>query len=227
MAKGLRTEPGTCQDCPADLPVPRNPRTVRCAECQAVESKRVRKEAQARYKAKLMADPERLRGEYDAHNQRRREARALDPGFAERSRESVRKAQERRKADPELSEARKIYAREWRQQNRDKVNAQVRKGLRELRMAALAAYGGRCACCGEDTPEFLAIDHVNGDGAEHRKTLAKSGRGGAGTPTYRWLKRNGYPEGFRVLCHNCNIAIGFYGACPHSSGATSSSSSMA
>jgi hypothetical protein len=32
---------------------------------------------------------------------------------------------------------------------------------------------------------------------------------------YLWLKRNNYPTGFRVLCHNCNLAIGFYGYCPH------------
>jgi len=25
----------------------------------------------------------------------------------------------------------------------------------------------------------------------------------------------GYPTGFRVLCHNCNQAIGLYGYCPH------------
>jgi hypothetical protein len=30
-----------------------------------------------------------------------------------------------------------------------------------------------------------------------------------------WLKRNGYPKGFRVLCHNCNSARGLYGYCPH------------
>lgn len=32
----------------------------------------------------------------------------------------------------------------------------------------------------------------------------------------QWCRRNGYPKGFRVLCHNCNMAIGFYGYCPHS-----------
>jgi hypothetical protein len=32
---------------------------------------------------------------------------------------------------------------------------------------------------------------------------------------YRWLISSGFPEGFRVLCHNCNQAIGLYGFCPH------------
>lgn len=30
-----------------------------------------------------------------------------------------------------------------------------------------------------------------------------------------WLKTNGYPDGFQTLCHNCNMAKGFYGICPH------------
>lgn len=33
--------------------------------------------------------------------------------------------------------------------------------------------------------------------------------------TYFWIIRNKYPKGFRVLCHNCNQAIGSYGECPH------------
>ena len=35
---------------------------------------------------------------------------------------------------------------------------------------------------------------------------------------WEWLLRHGFPEGFRVLCHNCNQAIGVYGACPHQTG---------
>ena len=29
------------------------------------------------------------------------------------------------------------------------------------------------------------------------------------------LKRKGFPEGYQTLCHNCNLAKGFYGQCPH------------
>lgn len=31
----------------------------------------------------------------------------------------------------------------------------------------------------------------------------------------KWLKRNDWPKGFRVLCHNCNSSLGYYGYCPH------------
>lgn len=81
----------------------------------------------------------------------------------------------------------------------------------KLRVQVLQAYGGpepRCECCGENTYEFLSIDHINGEGNRHRQEI---GRGSL----YPWLKRQGYPSGFRVLCHNCNQAIGHYGYCPH------------
>jgi len=83
---------------------------------------------------------------------------------------------------------------------------------RKLRRDVLAAYGGRCACCGEATPEFLGIDHVNNDGESHRRELA-----GYGRSIYRWLKMNGFPQDgrFQLLCHNCNISKGCYGGCPH------------
>lgn len=75
-------------------------------------------------------------------------------------------------------------------------------------------YGGdppKCACCGESHIEFLTIDHINNDGAKHRRKLNMTG----GIKFYRWLKRNNYPEGYRVLCWNCNCSIGVYGYCPH------------
>lgn len=29
------------------------------------------------------------------------------------------------------------------------------------------------------------------------------------------LKRNKFPKGYRILCHNCNLSKSFYGYCPH------------
>ncbi len=83
---------------------------------------------------------------------------------------------------------------------------------RLLRAECIERYGNRCACCGETRKEFLAIDHINGGGKRHRKALNLGG-----SDFYRWLKRNHFPKGFRVLCHNCNLALGFYGYCPHQS----------
>ena len=73
-----------------------------------------------------------------------------------------------------------------------------------LKDLAFAAYGGyKCSCpkCPETNPAFMTMDHINDDGAKHRKELG--GRGGS--LLYRWLKKNNYPDGFRVLCMNCNM----------------------
>jgi hypothetical protein len=77
-----------------------------------------------------------------------------------------------------------------------------------IKIEALNAYGGKCKCCGEKEPKFLAIDHIDGGGNEHRKTIK-------GTIIYLWLKQHSYPKGFQVLCHNCNMAKAFWGVCPH------------
>ena len=72
----------------------------------------------------------------------------------------------------------------------------------------LTHYGGKCACCGETEREFLHIDHVDGGGKAHRRALG-------GNRIEAWLLRHGLPEGFRVLCANCNLALGRLGFCPH------------
>ncbi len=78
-------------------------------------------------------------------------------------------------------------------------------------LACVDAYGGCCACCGESNPIFLTLDHINNDGATKRKTLK------AGSPTYRRLKKDGYPKtDFQLLCWNCNCGKQRNGGhCPH------------
>lgn len=90
-----------------------------------------------------------------------------------------------------------------------KGNARKKEYYRRKRVELLEAYGGACKCCGETTPEFLQVDHVNNDGAEHRKTIP-------GSTLMSWLRRNNYPQDdFQLLCANCNFAKGHYGQCPH------------
>lgn len=125
------------------------------------------------------------------------------------------------------------YAQEWYAANRDEVKRKVQEWAEQnperrrrnslahyyrLQFEALSAYGGpSCACCGESEPLFLTIDHANSDGAAHRKKLGFLG----GARFYKWLRDNGWPKGFQVLCLNCNH--GRYrnkGVCPHKEGVT-------
>lgn len=71
----------------------------------------------------------------------------------------------------------------------------------------LAAYGGKCVCCGETEEAFLCIDHVNDDGAQHRMEIGQS--------IYKWIVQNGYPSIVQILCANCNMAKSRPGGCPH------------
>ncbi len=103
-------------------------------------------------------------------------------------------------------------AAKWNKDNRERHNELCLNSYYKSQHEAIMAYGGYvCACCGETEPLFLSIDHINNDGAEHRKALKF--RGGA---LYNWLKKNGYPEGFQVLCMNCNHGKRRnHNVCPH------------
>lgn len=55
-----------------------------------------------------------------------------------------------------------------------------------------------CTLCGDD--KALSIDHINGGGTQHRDTL----RLNSSLQFYLWLRRNNFPDGYRVLCRSCN-----------------------
>lgn len=106
---------------------------------------------------------------------------------------------------------REIHDR-WAEQNRQYLRNRAEAIRRKNRLTALQHYSNgdpACVCCGEQRLPFLALDHIEGGGNKHRKEV---GRGGT---FFVWLARAGYPPGYRVLCHNCNWAMGVYGRCPH------------
>lgn len=124
--------------------------------------------------------------------------------------------------------SRSTYYKDWYKNNKAKVHAQHkayyyrhhemskakgRERNQTLRRETLAIYShglNQCACCGDAHYEFLALDHINGGGNVERKKLNRTGMA-----FYRWLKAHGYPQGYQVLCHNCNMSLGLYKYCPH------------
>lgn len=97
-----------------------------------------------------------------------------------------------------------------------KLATKARRKRYRLKQRVLSYYSDgtpACACCGEKRIEFLAIDHVDGGGNLQRKSLGLR----TGEHFYSYLAQQGYPAGYRVLCHNCNCALGWYGYCPHTS----------
>jgi hypothetical protein len=108
---------------------------------------------------------------------------------------------------------RKASSDAWYAANRERESARRKAKLRAERREVIEAYGGRCACCGEANMGFLTLDHVNDDGAEHRRSI---GAGRSSLRVYRWAKANGYPDTLRVLCANCNCGRQWNGGvCPH------------
>ncbi len=151
--------------------------------------------------------------------------------YPERIREANRKCRERK------PEKYKAIGKAWRKANRERVNATVKRyrgryperiklaaKLRHKRVAECARirrhllrvqviekYGSICKCCGESEIDFLSIDHINGGGTQHRKKIGLAAM-------YQWLRRHNFPEGFQVLCMNCNWGRSRNGGnCPHES----------
>jgi hypothetical protein len=103
---------------------------------------------------------------------------------------------------------------DWRERNRQDHLEKKRASTNACRerdfLEAIEHYGkSRCFCCGEAEPIFLALDHINGGGRQHRM-MAKISH------MATWAKRHGWPPLFRVACHNCNHGLHRNnGVCPH------------
>lgn len=138
----------------------------------------------------------------------------------------------------DCKECRKAKVLSWRQENPDrcrrysrtymrKVRPSLSRKAQELKTAVFRAYGGSCACCGEAEFEFLTLEHINGDGHLHKKSLkgvsfeeGQSWWGNGATAlhlkVYLDLKRKGFPrEGYCLLCWNCHMATRYGKPCPH------------
>lgn len=87
---------------------------------------------------------------------------------------------------------------------------EARKAYILVKNTVMDHYGWICACCGEDNPFFLSIDHIDNDGAEHRREVGK------GHVTWKWIIDNDFPDSLQVLCYNCNCGKRVNrGICPH------------
>lgn len=55
-----------------------------------------------------------------------------------------------------------------------------------------------CVKCGFGDIRALAVDHINEVNGDKNRI------GGLGNKMYQWLKKNNYPNGYQILCFNCN-----------------------
>lgn len=95
----------------------------------------------------------------------------------------------------------KACYRERFESKREQIQEGRRRWERRLLHSAINAYGGECSCCGEREVVFLTVV-----APRNKKPVGATGW---------WLKKNDYPKGFYVLCHNCEGARRAHGECPH------------
>jgi len=132
-----------------------------------------------------------------------------------------KKARKKFQASPKGKKVRKNYASTF---NAKTLSKNIRD---DARLKILKVYSKRlsnsnipcCNCCGEKSYlEFLALDHIAGkkqmDSELELVKLEYSSKL-KGLRLHKWIIKNDYPDGFQILCHNCNNAKGFYGKCPH------------
>jgi hypothetical protein len=90
-----------------------------------------------------------------------------------------------------------------KQKIKNEKHVRYRQNLKQTVFMIYSSEQIKCADCSESDLTVLTIDHKNNDGSKHRETI------GTGTQFYKWLRQMGYPEGYQVLCFNCNMKKSF------------------
>lgn len=86
-----------------------------------------------------------------------------------------------------------------------KIDTMRSRYSRKIKIDIMEHYSNKngaieCSFCGEDKLELLTIDHINGGGHNDQQNL-----GLKGTEYYRYIIKQNYPSGLRILCMNCNV----------------------
>ncbi len=101
--------------------------------------------------------------------------------------------------------------REYYHRDPQKFNQRIKDRRKLRRLEMIERLGGKCACCGETELIFLCLDHIKGGG---RREYEKAG--GPHGVWRRAIAEGLPPDKYRILCWNCNAALGIFGFCPHS-----------
>ena len=132
--------------------------------------------------------------------------------------ERLKKSRKEYRERPDVKAKTKQYHKEYREKHGPELNERIKKDNLKVKEEVLGHYSKKlsnsdvpcCNCCGEhEFLIFLSIDHIT-----NRKNVTHK-KGDAGQTLYRYLRRNGYPSGYQVLCINCNSAKSDSGICPH------------
>lgn len=100
------------------------------------------------------------------------------------------------------NESHKEYMHQYRVEHleRHKRLSKIRRDEQKVRVLSHYSTSNtpNCAKCGIDDIDVLTIDHINGGGSKQRRQIK------AVNSIYYWLDKNKLPDGYQVLCANCN-----------------------
>jgi hypothetical protein len=150
------------------------------------------------------------------------------------SRPEVKAKAKARSQTPEVKAKAKTYREKSENRSRQKERyqssehkAKKNNARKDIRLNILQVYSKRlsnsdipcCNCCGLNSHlDFLALDHIAGKRQmDSEPELVKLGYSSKlkSVELQPWIRKNNFPDGFQILCHNCNQAKSSYGKCPH------------
>ena len=138
-------------------------------------------------------------GKWWAENNRERK-NALQRDYVKRNLEKIRQQSKTyyiKHKDAMDEASRKRYAN-----NREKYKAAVIRRSIYIKAAVFQHYGGRCNACGESRLGCLELDHINNDGARHRKQSKRR----SNDTIYLDLLNSNFKTDFslQILCASCH-----------------------
>ena len=93
-----------------------------------------------------------------------------------------------------------------------KYRKSTKKSRYDLKLEVFSTLSNgkpKCTCCGYKKIDGLSVDHIHGrKNTKHLEGLSSDA-------LYRYVKKEGYPSEYQVLCLNCNAAKGHHKICPH------------
>ena len=181
------------------------------------EAKEMRKKRSKEYDSKPEVKAKKRISANRPENKARAKKHREKPEVKTKRKEYLQNYAARRKeldARPERKAKNKVY------KSKPENKKRARELDRDLRYLVLQTYSKRlsdskipcCNCCHLNSNlAFLAVDHIAGkkqmDSEHELKKLGYSSKFQSWA-LLRWLKRKNFPEGFQILCHNCNHAKG-------------------
>jgi hypothetical protein len=122
------------------------------------------------------------------------------------------KRAERNRKSREYSHRRRVEVPGFREIQNHRCVLSNAKRCQNAKAILLSVYGRVCACCGEDNPEFLTLDHIQNDGKEDRKAMGQNYK------VYLKAAEENDRSRYQILCWNCNFGRARHGGvCPHKS----------